>query len=66
MNKELAQWIELHRIYGEYRYSTKELAEYLGVSTRTIQRWVKGQYEPNQKNIILIRKYLKEKAQRSP
>ncbi|MBU1999377.1 MAG: helix-turn-helix domain-containing protein [Candidatus Omnitrophica bacterium] len=39
-------------------YQTKDLAEYLGVSTRTIQRWLKEKSDPDDKEMAQIREYL--------
>lgn len=61
MEKGLQEWHELHKFYKYSAYLTKDLAAYLDVSTRTIQRWIKGKTEPNKKKLDLIRKYLSEK-----
>jgi transcriptional regulator with XRE-family HTH domain len=61
MDKELEEWHRLHK-YHFYSgsYETKELAEYLGVSSRTIQRWVKEKTKPHKKQLLRISKYLSE------
>jgi len=62
MDKELQEWFKLHEFYmysGDYQ--TKELAEYLGTSERTIQRWLKDKTKPNAKQLAMIGKYLDEK-----
>ncbi len=42
MQNPLEEFIKLHQFYhGGFDYQTKEIAEYLKVSTRTIQRWMK-------------------------
>jgi len=64
MDKQLAEWYEKHVSYGcgGYDYRTDHLAQYLGVSTRTIQRWIKGQRKPKEEMLQKIGKYLEEKA----
>ncbi|OGW78186.1 MAG: hypothetical protein A3I73_03645 [Omnitrophica bacterium RIFCSPLOWO2_02_FULL_45_16] len=64
MENELAAWQELHRFYKYSSYLTKDLAAYLKVSPRTIQRWSKGQTRPNQKELNLIMKYLRENSKK--
>jgi len=37
------KWLELHNFYiNSGSYQTKELAEYLHLSRRTIEHWIKG------------------------
>jgi DNA-binding transcriptional regulator YiaG len=43
---------------GEYQ--TKDLAAYLKVDPRTIQRWIKEKSKPSKEQLALIRRYLKE------
>lgn len=60
LKKELEDWYKLHRFYmGEYQ--TKDLASYLKVSPRTIQRWLKEKGKPNKEQITQIRRYLASK-----
>mgnify|MGYP001618825047 CR=1 FL=1 len=57
MDTELEEWYKLHKFYmGEYR--TKDLAQYLKVSPRTIQRWLKDQTKPSKEQLIKIKRYL--------
>ena len=63
MEKELEEWYKLHKFYRYYDYLTKELAEYLKVSSRTIQRWIKGKMRPTKEKLNLIKKYLAKKAE---
>ena len=57
MKKELEDWFKLHEFYmGDYQ--TKDLAAYLKVSARTIQRWLKNKGEPNPDQLALIKRYL--------
>lgn len=62
MEKELKQWHELHKFYCGADYQTKDLAQYLKISPRTIQRWLKGATHPDQDILKLIKSYLAEKA----
>lgn len=56
MEKELEEWFKLHKFYmGDYQ--TKDLANYLKVSPRTIQRWLKEKGKPNPEQLALIRRY---------
>jgi len=59
MEKELGEWYRLHRFYfymGEYQ--TKDLAVYLKVSPRTIQRWLKDKTRPSKEQLVQITRYL--------
>lgn len=59
MEKELEEWYNLHKFHlyaGSFQ--TKELANYLRVSPRTIQRWLKGKGKPSTEQLILISKFL--------
>ena len=59
MEKELEEWFKLHKFYmGDYQ--TKDLAEYLKVSPRTIQRWLKEKTKPSEEQLAQISKYLAE------
>ena len=60
MEKELDEWSKLHKRYMGY-FQTKDLANYLKVSPRTIQRWLKEKYGPNKEQLIQIRQYLELK-----
>ena len=60
MDKELEEWYKLHRFYmGDYQ--TKDLANYLGISPRTIQRWIKEKTKPSPSELAQIKKYLELK-----
>lgn len=61
MVNEFEEWLKLHKFYLYHGYLTKDLAEYLKVSPRTIQRWMQGQTRPNKKKLALIKKYLSRK-----
>lgn len=59
MEKELGEWYKLHKFHfhmGEYQ--TKDLANYLKVSPRTIQRWLKDRSRPSKEQLALIKRYL--------
>lgn len=59
MEKELEEWYNLHKFYfyaGSYQ--TKDLANYLKVNPRTIQRWLKGKNNPNPEHLAQIKRYL--------
>lgn len=59
MEKELAEWHELHKFHlYSGNYETKDLATYLGISPRTIQRWIKGKTKPTKEQLVQIGKYL--------
>ena len=61
MEKELREWCNLHKFYlYSSSYETKDLAKYLGVSSRTIQRWLKEKTRPNKKHLAQIKRYLVE------
>lgn len=61
MDKELEEWFNLHKFhFYSGSYQTKDLAGYLGVSPRTIQRWLKGKTRPNKEQLGRISRYLKE------
>lgn len=63
MNNSLEEFKKLHSFYaGGVDYQTKEIAEYLGVSTRTIQNWMKGKTCPRDKQQKKIQTYLDMKA----
>ncbi len=62
MEKELEKWHELHKFYlYSGKYQTEELAKFLGVTPRTIQRWLKEKTKPNLKQIRQINEYLMQK-----
>ena len=59
MQNPLEEFIKLHTFYkGGFDYQTKEIAEYLKVSTRTIQRWMKGKTTPSEDELNKIQAYL--------
>ncbi|UCD15585.1 MAG: helix-turn-helix transcriptional regulator [Candidatus Omnitrophota bacterium] len=64
MEKELAEWHKLHTFYQGCDYQTKELADYLKVSCRTIQRWLKGTTQPPDKKLRRIKEYLANKKEK--
>jgi len=59
MDKELEEWYKLHQFHlYSGSYETKDLAKYLGVSPRTIQRWLKEKTKPSMEQLARINKYL--------
>lgn len=62
MEEELEELRRLHKFYLYSDYKTGEIAKYLKVSRRTIQRWLKERNKPNIKNLRKIRKYLGKKT----
>lgn len=64
MENELKNWLELHNFYIYNDYLTSDLAQYLKVSPRTIQRWIKGAVKPRQDKLRLISQYLQEKRRK--
>ena len=62
MQNPLEEFKRLHKFYkGGFDYQTKELAGYLDVSTRTIQRWTKGITSPSEAESKKIQAYLNSK-----
>jgi transcriptional regulator with XRE-family HTH domain len=56
------EWVRLHRFHSySGSYETKDLARFLGVSTRTIQRWLKDKTKPNKARLAQIGEYLTQK-----
>lgn len=62
MNEILQEWLKLHKFYKGFDFLTKDLAEYLNVNPRTIQRWIKGKTLPNAEKLAKIRDYLERKG----
>lgn len=61
MEKELEEWYKLHNFHFYCgNYETKDLAKFLGVTTRTIQRWLKEKTKPSKEQLAQIARYLKE------
>lgn len=52
-------WVENHKhdLYTE-QHQTKQLAEFIRVSERTIQRWIKGIGKPKEHHLKLIQEHL--------
>jgi len=62
MDKELGEWHKLHKFHlYTSNYETKDLANYLGVSPRTIQRWIKEKTRPSKEQLVQIRRYLAQR-----
>lgn len=66
MDKELQEWYSLHKFYFySGSYETKELANFLGVSPRTIQRWLKEKTRPNKAQLAQIKLYLEQNTSKN-
>jgi len=61
MDPILEKWFKLHKFYKGWDFFTKDLAEYLNVSPRTIQRWIKGETNPSAKKLAKIKMYFEKK-----
>jgi len=61
MDKELEEWYKLHKLhFYSGSYQTKDLANFLGISPRTIQRWLKEKSKPSKEQLAHIKRYLAE------
>ncbi|OGX26315.1 MAG: hypothetical protein A3J51_04785 [Omnitrophica WOR_2 bacterium RIFCSPHIGHO2_02_FULL_45_21] len=59
MDEELEKWLKLHKFYlYSDSYQTKELANYLRVTPRTIERWISEKNTPNKEQSERIKAYL--------
>jgi hypothetical protein len=56
--KDFEEWKKLHNFYKYSAYLTKDMADFLKVSPRTIQRWIKGSTKPDQEKLESIKLYL--------
>ncbi|OGX31598.1 MAG: hypothetical protein A3G37_04110 [Omnitrophica WOR_2 bacterium RIFCSPLOWO2_12_FULL_46_30] len=62
MDRELECWLNLHNFYlYSGSYETKNLADYLAVTPRTIERWIKGKTKPKKEQLARIKRYLEAK-----
>jgi len=62
MEKELEGWHRLHKFHlYSGSYETKDLANFLGISPRTIQRWLKEKATPSKVQLAQIKRYLAER-----
>jgi len=67
MDKELEEWYKLHKFhFYAGSYQTSDLAKFLGVSPRTIQRWLKEKTNPSQEQLAQIGKYLEVNQAKTP
>ena len=62
MDPILEEWLKLHKFYKGFDFLTKDLAEYLNVSPRTIQRWIKDKTSPKAEKLAKIKSYLERKG----
>ena len=66
VEKELGEWYELHQFHlYSGSYETEELAKFLKVSPRTIQRWLKEKTKPNKEKLAKIKRYLAEEGSKN-
>ena len=62
MDKELEEWYKLHQFHlYSGSYETKDLANFLSVSPRTIQRWLKEKAKPSKEQLAQIKRCLAER-----
>ena len=66
MLAEFEEWKKLHEFYKYSSYLTKDLADFLKVSVRTVQRWIKGVATPDGEKCEKIKIYLLEKSKNPP
>lgn len=67
MDRVLEEWYNLHKFhFYTGSYQTSDLAKFLSVSPRTIQRWLKGKTIPNAKQLLQIKEYLTQLSQKEP
>ena len=61
MEKELAEWYKLHKFHlYSGSFETKDLAKFIGVSPRTVQRWLKEKAKPSKEQLAQIKRYIVE------
>ena len=66
MDKELEEWYKLHQFHlYSGSYETKDLANFLSVSPRTIQRWLKNKSKPSKEQLAQIKRYLAERESKT-
>jgi transcriptional regulator with XRE-family HTH domain len=68
MHPVLEKWYKLHKKYlyleiKPYDFRTSELAKHLGVTRRTIERWVIGIGRPSKTHIEAIDRFLSDRSQ---
>ena len=64
MHPVIKKWNDLHRQYlyfnkPPYDFLTSDLAKYVGVSRRTIERWAEGKSLPKEEKIKAIDEFIK-------
>ncbi len=65
MDRELEEWYKLHQFHlYSGSYETKDLADFLGVNPRTIQRWLREKSKPNREQVAQIKRYLGTKEEK--
>ncbi len=61
----LEEYKKFHRLYLYDDYSISDLAKYLSVSRRTVERWLSGKYLPSENHLKKISDYLSIKSSKS-
>ena len=56
----LEEFKRLHRLYLYSDYKISDLAQYLNVSRRTVERWISGRCVPPESKINMIARFLKD------
>lgn len=61
MDKELEEWYKLHKFhFYSGSFKTTDLAKYLRIAPRTIQRWLKEKTKPSKELLAQIKRYIIE------
>jgi len=61
MEKVLEEWCKLHKFHlYSGSFETKDLAKFIGVSPRTVQRWLKEKAKPTKDQLAQIKRYIVE------
>jgi len=67
MEKELEEWYKLHKFhFYSGSFETKDLAKFIGVSPRTVQRWLKEKAKPSKEQLAQIKRYIVKNESKTP
>lgn len=58
----LEEFKKLHKTYLYSDYKISDLAKYLNVSRRSVERWLSGKCHPSEKRIKKITEYLSQEV----
>lgn len=58
MSTPLDEFLRLHRENYFRAYTVADLARFIGVSRMTVHRWLRGSYQPSEKQVLKIRAFL--------